>query len=303
MNIATLESLISRALDTTDDHSEEVNRDLFFNILNQVHEDGQVFINEAEDYAEPGYELTMPGVPILLANWNSETRWNRETNESETISNLMPLLAKFAEEVNCSIEWSDEWVVCECQKAFRTSPDSYGWAMYGGVIADMHVCGDCIKEDPAEYFEEISGNPRMAITINGLNPENYGYVRINNDSFEYGLYGGQNASSDAIARTLVSAGITEFLFSVDSTGQFDMRFSVYVSEDDFHAAKAVLDSGETTCEVDPAESMAQGLKAATAAMSKLQDGDGVKVATVNAQDGTATARTVSREEFVNGVKS
>ena len=302
MNHSLLENLLSRALDTTDDHSEDANRDLFFNILNQVHDAGEQVIYEAEDYAEPGYELTMPGVPILLANWNSETRWNKKTNKSETISNLMPLLGKFAEEVNCSIEWSDEWAVCECQKAFRISPDSYGWTKYGGTIADMDVCGDCIKHDPEEYFEEISGNPRMAITINGLNPEEHGYVRINNESFEYGLYGGQTASSDAIARTLVSAGITEFLFSVDSTGQFDMRFSVYVIEDDHAAACAALDSGDTTCEVDPAESMAQGLKAASAAMSKLQEGEGVKVATVHA-DGTASARTVSPQEFVEGVKS
>lgn len=302
MDTSILESLVSRALGTIDDHSEEANRDLFFSILTQVYEDGQVFITEAEDYAEPGYSLDNEDLPVLLANWNAETRWNRETNKSETISNLVPMLGEFAEAVGCSIEWSDEWSVCECQKAFRISPDSYGWTKYGGTIADMDVCGDCIKHDPDEYFEEISGNPRMAITINGLNPEDHEWVRINNDSFEYGLYGGQNASSDAIARTLESAGITDFLFSIDSAGQFDMRFSVYVREDEFHAAQAVLASGETTCEVDPATAMAQGLKAASAAMSKLQEEDGVKVATVN-QDGTATARTVSREEFINGVKS
>ena len=296
------EDLISRALDNTDDYSFEANRDLFFSLLAQVRDQCDVDIREAEDYAEPGYSLVMPDTYVLLANWNKETKWNRETNKSETISNLMPLLAKFAEEVNCSIEWSDEWAVCECQKAFRISPDSYGWTMYGGTIADMHVCGECIKIDPEEYFEEISGNPRMAITVNGLNPEDHGYMRLNPESFEYGLYGGQKASSDAIARTLVSAGITEFLFSVDSAGQFDMRFSVFVKEDDYLAAAAALETGETTCEVDPAESMAQGLKAASAAMSKLQDGEGVKVATVN-QDGTGTARTVSPEEFINGVKS
>ena len=116
------------------------------------------------------------------------------------------------------------------------------------------------------------------------------------------MYGGQNASSDAIAETLKSAGITDFLFSIDSTGQFDMRFSVFVREDDLVAATVALAGGKVTCDLDPATAMEQGLKAASKAMSKLQEGDGVKYATVH-PDGTATARTVSREEFVNGVKS
>ena len=301
MDTATLESLVSRALANLDDHSDEDNRKLFFSILTQICEDGRHDIRDADDYAEPGYSLDNEEMPILLANWNAETRWNRKTDESETVSNLMPMLCDFAEKVNCSIEWSDEWSVCECQKAFRHSPDSYGWTMFGGHINGQSVCGECIKIDPDEYFEEISGNPRKAITINGLNPEEHNFIRLNSESFQYGLYGGQNASSDSIAETLKNADITDFLFSIDSTGQFDMKFSVFVREEDHTAACAALDSGETTCKVDPAIAMEQGLKAATVAMSKLQDEDGVKVATVD-QDGTATARTVSREEFISGVK-
>jgi len=293
--------LLQRALVNLDDHEDSANRELFFSILSQVWESGEVDIREAEGYAEPGY-ADPDGCSILLANWNAETRWNKETNKSETISKLMPLLGEFAEAVGCAIEWSDEWEVCECQKTFRISPDSHGWTMFGAFIEDMAVCGECILEDPESYFDTISGNPRMAITINGLNPEDYEFVKINDDSFEYGLHGGQNSSSDAIARTLKSAGIDEFLFSVDSAGQFDMKFSVYVLKEYQDAATVALGEGNTTCEVDPARALEQGLKAASEAMSKLQEGDGVKVASVDLGDGTATARTVNAEEFVNGVK-
>ena len=301
MDTGILEGLLQRALVNLDDHEDSANRELFFSILSQVHESGDVYLREAEGYAEPGY-ADPDDCPILLANWNAETRWNKEANKSETISKLMPLLGEFAEAVGCAIEWSDEWEVCECQKAFRTSPDSYGWTMFGAFIEDMAVCGECILEDPESYFETISGNPRMAITIQGLNPEDYGFVKINDESFEYGLHGGQNASSDSIARTLKSAGIDDFLFSVDSAGQFDMKFSVYVHPAQGVEARHALSRGNTTCEVDPARALEQGLKAASEAMSKLQEDDGVKVASVDLGDGTATARTVTPEEFVNGVK-
>ncbi len=301
MDTGILEGLLQRALVNLDDHEDSANRELFFSILSQVHESGDVYLREAEGYAEPGY-ADPDDCPILLANWNAETRWNKEANKSETISKLMPLLGEFAEAVGCAIEWSDEWEVCECQKAFRISPNSYRWTMFGAFIEDMAVCGECILEDPEPYFETISGNPRMAITIQGLNPEDYGFVKINDESFEYGLHGGQNASSDSIARTLKSAGIDDFLFSVDSAGQFDMRFSVYVHPAQSVEARHALSRGNTTCEVDPARALEQGLKAASEAMSKLQEDDGVKVASVDLGGGTATARTVTPEEFVNGVK-
>ena len=44
----------------------------------------------------------------------------------------------------------------------------------------------------------------------------------------------------------------------------------------------------------------RGLKAASKATEALQ-GDGIKYTKINS-DGTATARLVSKEEFINGVK-
>ena len=295
--------MISRALATIGDHSSEANQRLFFSLLSELCDQGGYgavdCISQAEGYAEPGYDLDNSEMPILFADWNSETRWNKETNKSETISDIMPLLAKFAEAIGCSIEWEDEWAICECNKAFRTSPDSYGWTMYGTMDGE-YICGDCVQEDPEAYFEEISGNPRRAITIAGVDATEHGYVKINSDSFEHGLYGGQDSSPDAIAETLRSAEIEDFLFSIDSSGQFDLKFSVFVREDDGGRALEALAAGNTRCEVDPATALEQGLKEATKAMAQLKDEDGVKVATVNA-DGTASARTVSPEEFISGI--
>tara|TARA_R110000824_G_scaffold33431_1_gene107135 strand:- start:39 stop:935 length:897 start_codon:yes stop_codon:yes gene_type:complete len=295
------EALLTSALAAFDDQAEDVNREQFWSIFQKICEEGNEHISDASDYAEPGYSLDDEKMPILLANWNAETRWNNETRESETLSRVMPLLGELAENNGCSIEWSDEWQVCECRKAFRTSPDSHGWTMYGAIISGEYVCGDCVKEDPTEYFEEIEGDPTKAITIVGINPEDHNYVRVNSEPFEHGLYGGQDASPQAISEILRSVEIDTFLFSIDGTGQFDLRFSVYVPSDEKVAAAAALSTGNTRCEVDPAVALEQGLKAATKEMAAVPDGDGVRYATVNS-DGTASARMVTPEEFIAGIK-
>ena len=83
----------------------------------------------AEGYAEPGYEQPEQGV--LFANWN-----------------VFPSrLDTTLEKAGYAVEWSDEWETCEhCNKAVRTSPDSFCWrpaysvsAMQQGAV----VCLDC----------------------------------------------------------------------------------------------------------------------------------------------------------------
>jgi hypothetical protein len=82
----------------------------------------------AEDYVEPGYIAPKNG--ILFANWNvfpSGIDYNLEL-------------------LGFCTEWSDEWAICECNRAYRTSPDSYDWAPAFVVIKDRVLCIDCAKE-------------------------------------------------------------------------------------------------------------------------------------------------------------
>lgn len=79
-------------------------------------------------YAELGY--TQPRKGILFANWNKFP------------TNIDRLL----ERAGYAIEWSDEWTTCEdCNKAFRTQPDSYCWEPAGVIGDGTCLCNQCIK--------------------------------------------------------------------------------------------------------------------------------------------------------------
>ena len=76
--------------------------------------------------------------------------------------------------------FSDEYSVCEhCNKAFRTSPDSYSWVANYWIGDGFIICEDCVKEDYAEeYLESLQNNPHTANTIlSDVEMENAGYEK------------------------------------------------------------------------------------------------------------------------------
>ena len=306
MDKQQLEMTAQEALKNLTDPPSAEDQQLCLSLMQKAEEAAGSWVSTATHYSEPGYEAEST---ILFANWNSEGKWNQETREYETTSNLMPLLCELAEKVGFAIEWSDEWSMCDdCQGAFRISGDSYSWTMYGYVTEDGDaVCGNCIIEDPDDYFAAIAGDHRKAITIYGVDPTQHGYARVNDEDnkFEHGMFGGQDASPEAIAITLKSAGIEDFLFSIDSTGQFDLRFSVFAPEDVIEDARQALKEGNTRCEVDPAVALERGLKAAGEVMNAASDDgqDGVNMVSIDLAEGTATSTTVSPEDFIKGVRS
>src|SRR5262245_37415400 len=84
------------------------------------------------DYAEPGYDKGEHG--ILFANWNHYP------------SRLTDIL----ERMGYAIEWSDEWAQCDdCNRAVRTSGDSYGWRRFYYMPDDdcTILCADCALEN------------------------------------------------------------------------------------------------------------------------------------------------------------
>jgi len=305
-------------------------------VLNELMEHGMADLNMADDYAEPGYSKDSD-LPILFANWNSErivetmhirsgcifideakgylaeesswVRWGIPFRTQRVYmgeDNTMPRVAELAEKAGYTIEWSDEWLICDCGKAFRTSGDCYGWTMHGVIYNGDYACGDCILEDPTEYLEHLEGNPRAAVTIDSIDLEEAGYKDVNpDDTFENGLYGGQCANPTTIAKSLEAAEVERFIFRIDSVGQFDVRFSCFVHEDEYEAAVSTLfpdgkmDSGKTNGH-DPATTMKAALQDASTKMSSLS-GPGVKYAKCKS-DGTADVRMVSNEEFIDGIR-
>lgn len=213
----------------------------FNTVLNQIFQDGSFDLMFASAYAEPGY--TDPEKGILFANWNDEP---------------LKRLGDLAEKAGYAIEWSDEWAQCDnCAKAIRTSPDSYGWRRSYFDSEDGIQCIECVREDPSGYLEHLEGHPRRAETMD-LDLDELGYVKVG-ENYEHGWHQGQNDSPDVVATSLKARGIHRFIFKIDDVGQFDVRFSVYIHEDE----RALLhDRGqiESALPYDPGTELGKALR-------------------------------------------
>jgi hypothetical protein len=142
------------------------------------------------------------------------------------------------EKLGIELEWSDEWTTCEhCGKAVRTKADSYRWQQYCVVIDSSIWCGDCIKADPTDYLASLEGQSNSCLTIS-VDVEEHGYVLLE-CGFEHGFYGGQDADPRLIAKALTQQGSERFVFDLDSVGQFDLSFSLWVHKEEL----ANLDEG------------------------------------------------------------
>lgn len=184
----------------------------------------------APGYAEPGYSEPKRG-GVWFANWNDIASYDPKSNTYEVHDGTMGRLASALERYGASIEWEDEWSTCDqCGKAVRTSPDSYSWQPSYFMGDCEIICHECIAEDPEMYLEEFEGKGETAWTLD-IDPADHGYTLLEG-GFENGMHPGQNDSPEEIADRLRARGITRFLFRLDSVGQFDARFSVYVKAQD-----------------------------------------------------------------------
>jgi hypothetical protein len=94
---------------------------------------------------EPGYD----DKPVVIANWNkTNIRGSSGFNYSD-FDYTMPRLSKLFEKLGYSVEWIDEWTICDdCGKAIRTSPDSWGWKPNYFILGDCGeiICYDCFRK-------------------------------------------------------------------------------------------------------------------------------------------------------------
>lgn len=231
-------------------------------VLTRLEGDGT--ITYAAEYAEPGYSSPKKG--ILFANWNPDP---------------LGRVSKLAEKAGYEIEWSDEWTTCTgCNKAVRTSPDSYGWTRsYWDTDDGDTLCRECVLADPESYLESLEGDARKAETI-GVDLDAHGYRKLNTDSYENGWHPGQNDSPEVVAKSLKARGVERFLFKIDDVGQFDVRFSVYVHEDE---QPLLADTEpESKLPYDPGTEMGKALRGE------------------HSDHYTMTTRTLTPEEFISG---
>lgn len=248
-------------------------------------------------YVEPGYSDPKSGI-IAFGNWNSVSRWDEAKSEFVTIDEAPCRVAALLEKLGVELEWSDEWTFCdECGKAVRTSPDSYNWRRSYSQDDDGAInCAECISKDPAEYLQSLEGDSRRCVTLD-IDLAEHDYVLLE-DGFEHGFHHGQDADPKLIGDALREQGITRFIFTLDSTGQFDIAFSVWLHKDVF--SNLDPEAWEESAKNGP--SVSAGLQRALQDASRKLDElpEGIKVAKCDVGTGTARVRTVPPQEFLDG---
>ena len=172
-------------------------------------------VDYAPEYGEPGY--TNPERGILFANWNDVPRYIGDALERRGFE----------------LEWSDEWLISyETGKAYRSSPDSHGWTPYY-VMRDN---GDIIGGDEIELGDEsdwyvnqyLLNNPRHCNVFRKLDLAAHGFKQAIADC-ETGFHPGQTDSpKEMFARAQKEYPAHDVVFSLDSQGQFDTHWSVWV---------------------------------------------------------------------------
>ena len=161
------------------------------------------------EYAEPGYSSPKRG--ILFGNWNHYPK----------------RLASILEKAGYEIEWSDEWSQCQdCNRAIRTSPDSYGWKQYYVIYNDCEIiCADCVKNDLDTYEEYLLNKHTRADTFD-IDWTERGFTQFNVDSYELGLHLHQTDKPSDIIKLLPKD--CDYLFTIRNVGQFDISFDCWI---------------------------------------------------------------------------
>lgn len=180
--------------------------------LDEVFEDGSSDLDFASEYAD---NSDTPEAGILMANWN----------------NVPKHVQTVLERAGYELEWSDCVTACSgCCKVIRTEPTHYGWKRQFWLGDGEILCEKCVADDPSGYLDSLRGNPNAAHTLRSVDLSEHGYIPVWGE-FENGFHAGQDDDPKAIAKALEKRGVTDYIFSLDSVGQFDAHFSVWAKED------------------------------------------------------------------------
>lgn len=194
----------------------QIKTSIFEDIIETLINNGDIDI--CPEYGEFGYALDDDKRGILFGNWND---FDKYPNFMERLEN------------EYEIEWHDEWIIdYNNGKAYRTSPDSYGWEQQFRITD----CGELITpdDDVSEWIDEcvvdyntytskISALPSF-IDEDEIIAEGF---KLIGEDYENGWYGKEDRPEE-IAEDLIEAkGFNEVLFQVDFVSQFNLGFKVY----------------------------------------------------------------------------
>lgn len=175
------------------------------------------------DWYETKCNMTPFDTPLIAANWNDVP--SKMTDYIESLVDT---------------HWNDEIARCDCcGGAILTSPSYYG-DLPEWVLMDCEIlCKDCILNDESLQDEIIETYKNQ--TDKAIMPwffdiiEKQGYVCYSPDEycqrFETGFHPGQNDDPVDIAKDIEeNLPGYNYIFKIDSAGQFDIRWSVFIKK-------------------------------------------------------------------------
>jgi hypothetical protein len=170
-------------------------------------------------YGERGY--TDPENSILFADWNNIPKhWQNRL-----------------ERMGCALEWFDEWYIdYDYGKAYRTSPDSYGWessimcTQDGNILTPDDDLSDWVNACALSAIDQPIHALPSWISADDIRKLGDGWQLLN-AVYESGLRLGQTDRPADIARTLFQTGYSHVLFQISDVGQFDIKFIVWAIRD------------------------------------------------------------------------
>jgi len=158
-----------------------------------------------------------PEVGILFANWNHISR----------------PLQDYLEEAGYSLEWSDEWYIdYDNDKAWRTSPDSYGW------VCAVKFCDGYVitpDDDMSEWIAECAltdSDQPMSALPDWITPDDIiaqGF-ELFAGHLESGLHPGKTDDPRAITKKAVDSGASQVVFRIAEASQFYIVFECYIRQ-------------------------------------------------------------------------
>lgn len=166
--------------------------------------------------SEQGYEDKL----LLTADWNDVSQKFYGWVESN---------------FNIELGWCDEWMSCsECGKAVREKADSYGWQPSWAWTSDCSIaCVECYENCITDIIDcYVNDTHALPADIYPL-IEKEGFVCYSPDEycqvFETGWHPGQDADPQEIAKDIEEQlPDHEYIFKLDSVGQFDVSWSVFI---------------------------------------------------------------------------
>ena len=160
---------------------------------------------------------------------------------------------------------------------------------------------ECVDQE--SHLFSLEGDCSKTNSIFDLDDSEYVLL----EEYERGMHRGQDSDPQLIGNLLTIAGFERWIFNLDSVGQFDAQFSVWLHKEEAERedgmglieAKRALERGKTDGP-SVSEAMERGLKQASRQEAELRAQGATGLISSSITPDGATTREVSEEDFLAG---